>query len=260
MRLIITSVLGAGLILSPALAALGQFSPTATEHGMFGPRALGGPLAPKPSRFSNGLMIGPSGTFEGIRHTYPWLQKDDIGPVSPAWSVYRDTPLYPTNDFLPAPWDLERTLGAIAPPAPPATAAGEATLAPPPAAPAAAPTAAPAAAELPLRRVGEAAMSEATVGPTSVSPLQGPGGPYTTFRAGFDVSRPADNRLGAKLTRQLTASPRIAKSTPIQVEIQGQTAILTGTVASEYDRRIAEQAVRMEAGIWNVRNDLTVGK
>ncbi len=265
-----TYALGAWLVLLPAVAAFGQFSPTATRHGMFGPRALGGPLAPKPSRFSDGLMIGPSGTFEGIRHTYPWLQKDDIGPLSPEWSVYRDTPLYPTTDFIPAPYDLETTLNVLAPPVPPAAAtvapAPSAAPSPAPAAPAQPAAAAP---ELPLRRVGAPGMGQAGVapeaalsgpaGPAAVSPLQVPGAPYTTFRPAFQVNGPNDDRIGAKLARQLTASPRIQKSTPIQVEVKGQTAILRGTVASEHDRRVAEQAVRMEAGIWNVQNKLVVG-
>jgi osmotically-inducible protein OsmY len=56
----------------------------------------------------------------------------------------------------------------------------------------------------------------------------------------------------------LTASPRIEKLSPIQVQVQGQTAVLRGVVASEYDRRVAEQVVRMQPGIWEVKNELTL--
>ncbi|NUQ62405.1 MAG: BON domain-containing protein [Pirellulales bacterium] len=272
MRIII--LLGAMLawaVPGTEIAAFGQFSPTATRYGMFGPRALGGPIAPKPGRFRGGLEIGPSGTFEGIRHTYPWLQKDDIGPVSPAWSVWRDTPLFPTNEILPAPYDLESTLRVISPE--PTTPAGPPTPPPAPASPPAAPTetAAPPVAEtpeFPLRRAGDGlpggtaepqqASAPRQTGPAAVSPFQTAGAPYTTFRAGFEVNRPTVDRTGARLSRQLTASPRIERLSPIQVQVQGQTAILRGAVASDYDRRVAEQVVRMEAGIRDVRNELTV--
>jgi osmotically-inducible protein OsmY len=79
------------------------------------------------------------------------------------------------------------------------------------------------------------------------------------FRAGFDVQPLASQRAATRLTRQLTESPRLQRLSPIAVQVEGQTAILRGSVASAYDRRLAEQVVRMQPGIWNVKNELTVG-
>jgi len=96
------------------------------------------------------------------------------------------------------------------------------------------------------------------VGPQAISPLQTPGGTYTTFRTDFAYARPAPDQLGSRLTWQLNNSPRLQARSPLQVSVQGQTAILRGTVATAHDRTVAEQAVRMEAGIWNVDNQLKV--
>jgi hypothetical protein len=45
---------------------------------------------------------------------------------------------------------------------------------------------------------------------------------------------------------------------PLAVKLQGQTAILEGEVATDHDRRVAEQLVRLEPGVWEVRNLLIV--
>jgi hypothetical protein len=54
-----------------ALVCLSATSVWATEgttvRGLFGPRTLGGPVAPKPgTRFDSGLVRGPSGEFLGL--------------------------------------------------------------------------------------------------------------------------------------------------------------------------------------------------
>ncbi|MHB1034225.1 MAG: BON domain-containing protein [Pirellulales bacterium] len=43
-----------------------------------------------------------------------------------------------------------------------------------------------------------------------------------------------------------------------QVTVVGETAVLRGVVASTHARDLAEQMVRLEPGIWNVRNELQV--
>jgi len=44
----------------------------------------------------------------------------------------------------------------------------------------------------------------------------------------------------------------------MEVTIEGETAVLRGVVATEHDRRIAEQVARLEPGIRRVENLLTV--
>lgn len=44
----------------------------------------------------------------------------------------------------------------------------------------------------------------------------------------------------------------------IEVELDGGTAVLRGTVASESDRRVAERTAKLEPGVRQVRNELVV--
>ena len=51
---------------------------------------------------------------------------------------------------------------------------------------------------------------------------------------------------------------RIQFRGPMQISIAQRTATLRGAVASEYDRMLAEQLIRLEPGIRQVQNELTV--
>ncbi len=80
----------------------------------------------------------------------------------------------------------------------------------------------------------------------------------TRLVAGFD--RPAVNsvQVSSRLTLRLEKVSRIQfRSTP-QVLVQNGTAILRGVVATEHDRALAEQLVRLGAGIAQVKNELTL--
>ncbi len=66
-----------------------------------------------------------------------------------------------------------------------------------------------------------------------------------------------DDRVSATLQQRLAKSSWIEKRGPIRVWMEGRTAVLSGTVATEHDRALAEQVARLEAGVGAVRNDLT---
>jgi hypothetical protein len=67
------------------------------------------------------------------------------------------------------------------------------------------------------------------------------------------VKDPAERVAGL-----LRRTDRIKKLSAITVTVQGQTATLRGRVASQSDRQLAEALARLEPGIEQVQNDLTV--
>jgi hypothetical protein len=87
---------------------------------------------------------------------------------------------------------------------------------------------------------------------------QNAGAIRTTFRVAFDCPEPAPNRISTLLARRLAELPLSQGHSPIQVEMQGRTAILRGVVTTEHDRGLVEQVVRLEPGIEAVKNDLAV--
>jgi osmotically-inducible protein OsmY len=60
------------------------------------------------------------------------------------------------------------------------------------------------------------------------------------------------------LSAVLTKPGRIQALAPLVVSMRAQTAILQGTVASDHDRDLAEQLVRLEPGVAQVENNLIV--
>jgi hypothetical protein len=81
---------------------------------------------------------------------------------------------------------------------------------------------------------------------------------HTTFHAAFEYPQPNSNQLSTSLTQRLAKTPAIQTQTPIRVELQGCTAILRGVASTEHDRALAEQMIRLEAGIEAVRNEIAV--
>jgi len=52
---------------------------------------------------------------------------------------------------------------------------------------------------------------------------------------------------------------RMAKNYPgLKIQVKGDTAVITGTAASQHARDVAERLVRLEPGIWEVQNELIV--
>jgi len=63
---------------------------------------------------------------------------------------------------------------------------------------------------------------------------------------------------GPFLTALLARTPRIARLSPISVTMESDTAVLRGQVRTQRDRQLAEDLVRLEPGVWEVRNELMV--
>ena len=64
--------------------------------------------------------------------------------------------------------------------------------------------------------------------------------------------------IQATLDRRLRNSPRIRWTSPLELTVDGQTAILRGEVATSRDRELAQAWAEFEPGISSVQNDLTV--
>jgi osmotically-inducible protein OsmY len=87
---------------------------------------------------------------------------------------------------------------------------------------------------------------------------QGQGALRASLRPAFEYTQPTPATITQNLTRKLEASPTLKARLPVAVSVQGQTATLRGEVATEHDRVLAEQLVRLEPGIWKVQNELVV--
>ena len=61
------------------------------------------------------------------------------------------------------------------------------------------------------------------------------------------------------IERRVNATSRIQKRGPLQIEVVDRTATLRGVVATEDDRALAVRMARLEPGISEVRDELTVG-
>ena len=79
-----------------------------------------------------------------------------------------------------------------------------------------------------------------------------------SLRVAFDFPQPRPTTLGTKLAQRLTASARIETFSPVTVVVRDGTATLRGVVATDHDRDLCEQLARLEAGVWEVQNELVV--
>jgi hypothetical protein len=95
--------------------------------------------------------------------------------------------------------------------------------------------------------------------PGSMGPAIGRRGPVV----GYALATPARPIAMAVRRPDLQAviarSTRISSPAGIVVGNDGNTIVLRGTVATEDDRRIAENVLRLSPGVFDVRNELTVG-
>lgn len=66
--------------------------------------------------------------------------------------------------------------------------------------------------------------------------------------------------LGRQFETRLKKLPGLEKRNSIRVAMAGRTAILSGSVASEHDRKLAEGLALLEPGISAVQNDLVVAE
>ncbi len=78
-----------------------------------------------------------------------------------------------------------------------------------------------------------------------------------SLRLGF-TPQPVSRTTVTAFETRLTQLPGIHFVGPAQVTMEGRTAVLRGTVASEDDRQLAEALAMMEPAVQNVRNELVV--
>jgi hypothetical protein len=79
-----------------------------------------------------------------------------------------------------------------------------------------------------------------------------------SLAVGFDVpdSRPA--AVNTDLAGLLSRAVAVRARTPIQVLLEGRTAVLRGEVATEHGRELAARLARLEGGIDRVQNEIVV--
>ena len=78
------------------------------------------------------------------------------------------------------------------------------------------------------------------------------------LRTGFSVARPAPAQRSSTLATRLEKSSWLQPHSPMEVAIEGGTAILRGVVATEHDRVLAERVAKLEPGVRQVENLLTL--
>lgn len=79
-----------------------------------------------------------------------------------------------------------------------------------------------------------------------------------TLSLGFDYAGPTIPNLSTKLASRLKVSAVATAALPVQVQVLDGTATLTGTVASDHERALAEQLLALEPGVRRVDNQLSV--
>lgn len=78
------------------------------------------------------------------------------------------------------------------------------------------------------------------------------------IRLGFESRPVVGTQFTARFENRLAKLPALKALGPIEVTMAGRTAILTGTVATEADRLLAEGVARLEPEVADVQNDLVV--
>lgn len=239
------------------------------SRGMFGNRELGGTIKTKSStRFDNSFWRGPSGDFLGRDATrtgtmfpspgrsneYVPIPDPQSNPMITSRALeYRD-PRYGQPQY-----PVEVVSGQ------PATAAGAAPVEPQ-----------PAAGEAPVISFRDKSPAGGTppaaAAPNAPTVAPGPGialsGVAPTLSSASQPSRPLSYGLGQagsidvlmsnSLQSQIARMPRFQTGQPIRVSVAGGVATLQGAVPTQHDRKVLAEFVRMEPGIWNVDNQLTV--
>jgi hypothetical protein len=195
-------------------------------YGMFGPRVLGETLQSPVRRTDRGIARDAYGDFVGINRSYSGRRFPEVKPRAAA---KEPAPVPPAPEALPetqpAPDEWLRTQSSASEVAPSPWSIGE-----------------------DLRDTSLLRSPRRTpdhVGGTAV---------LVGFPSGAPTSDPFSRRVAAVLER----TARIKTLSPIRVAVVHETAILRGHVATKEDRELAENLVRLEPGIWEVKNELVV--
>jgi len=78
------------------------------------------------------------------------------------------------------------------------------------------------------------------------------------LRTGFRFARPAPAQRSSKLATRMEKSSWLQHRSPMEVTIEGGKAVLRGVVATEHDRVLAERVAKLEPGVRQVENLLTL--
>ena len=76
----------------------------------------------------------------------------------------------------------------------------------------------------------------------------------TRLRSAVEVTPPLQTQIQQSANRRFYQVPARAGLQNVSVVVEGQTAIVTGTVSSERERRMSELLMRLEPGVRNVDN------
>ena len=82
----------------------------------------------------------------------------------------------------------------------------------------------------------------------------------TRLKSGISVQKPSSSRVQYAAQTRLQTAPSAAGVTGVRVKMQGQTAVLSGVVATARQRRMSELMMMLEPGVKRVQNDLSVGQ
>jgi len=79
------------------------------------------------------------------------------------------------------------------------------------------------------------------------------------LRLGFQPQSAAALATSRAMTQRMIKMPALSQAGRINAALEGQTAVLRGTVPTEADRALAEGLAKLEPGVMAVRNELVVG-
>jgi len=80
----------------------------------------------------------------------------------------------------------------------------------------------------------------------------------TRLKSAVEVKPLPDTAVQRSANRVLRLAPQRSGVRGVNVAMQGRTAILTGTVSSEKDRRMSELMIRLEPGVSRIENRVEV--
>lgn len=79
------------------------------------------------------------------------------------------------------------------------------------------------------------------------------------LRIGFQPIHPVSTEVSTRLSHRVLRIPGLEKLSGVDVKMDGRTAVLQGTVASQGQRDLLARLALLEPGISDVRNELVVG-
>lgn len=275
MRILIAIALTAALgLLGSRQLAVAQWTSNKTEvSGMFGPRQLGETFKPKPSTlFSGSFLRGPGGSFVGrnpaqpsalFRTPYPpYYDYSSLPPAQPQVIpvMPSEAPVAGQREQQPELQPQPLRQPGLPPEAPQMWFRGERPMGTSGGlAPGAESATAPAAwqgAAAEFRR--GPAIGLGGVIPSGEGQTANGSSALTGMPLGVGGVGSVDQLLSSSLESQIASIPRFQKGGPIRVSVAGGVATLQGSVATQHDRKVLAEFVRMEPGVWKVNNEVTV--